>query len=100
SHREGFPNVLLQAGAMNCPIICSRIEGNIDIVEDGVTGLIFPVRDSAALRDTMQKALEDPARLSTYATALRQKIEKHFDQPVVHHQLEEKYIHLLSNMKE
>src|SRR5688572_2841205 len=33
SHREGFPNVLLQAGALYCPVICSRIEGNVDIVD-------------------------------------------------------------------
>jgi glycosyltransferase involved in cell wall biosynthesis len=32
SHREGFPNVLLEAGAMQVPVICSDIIGNIDIV--------------------------------------------------------------------
>jgi glycosyltransferase involved in cell wall biosynthesis len=99
SHREGFPNVLLQAGAMRCPIICSHIEGNIDIVDDGVTGLIFPVRDAAALQQKMEKAIENPTLLITYATALREKIEKHFDQPVVHLQLEQRYIQLLSNVK-
>lgn len=41
SHREGFPNVLLQAGAMELPIICSHITGNIDIVTNNETGLIF-----------------------------------------------------------
>ena len=48
SHREGFPNVLLQAGAMDCPVICSAIEGNIDIVENEKTGLIFEVKDETA----------------------------------------------------
>jgi glycosyltransferase involved in cell wall biosynthesis len=99
SHREGFPNVLLQAGAMRCPIICSRIEGNIDIVDDGLTGLIFPVRDAAALQQKMEHAIRNPTLLTTYATALREKIEKHFDQPVVHLQLEQRYIQLLNNIK-
>ncbi|MEI9806564.1 MAG: glycosyltransferase [Bacteroidota bacterium] len=56
SHREGFPNVLLQAGAMLCPVICSRIEGNVDIVEHGKTGLIFEVMNQAGL----QQRLEQP----------------------------------------
>ena len=33
SHREGFPNVLLEAGAMGTPILCSKATGNIDIVK-------------------------------------------------------------------
>jgi glycosyltransferase involved in cell wall biosynthesis len=39
SYREGFPNVVLQAGAMECPVVCSRIEGNIDIVDEDVNGI-------------------------------------------------------------
>src|SRR4029078_5708576 len=35
SHREGFPNVILQAGAMHLPVICSDIPGNADIIQDG-----------------------------------------------------------------
>lgn len=42
SHREGFPNVLLQAGAMECTIVCSDIGGNKDIVGEGdVRGVTF-----------------------------------------------------------
>ena len=41
SYREGFPNTLLQTGAMGCPIVCSAIEGSVDIVTHTETGLLF-----------------------------------------------------------
>lgn len=96
SHREGFPNVLLQAGAMYCPILCSRIEGNIDIVEHGKTGLIFEVKNEEALFEQMKYALEHPALMKQYAVTLRQQIEQHFDQPIVHSFLHKKYTELLA----
>ncbi len=41
SHREGFPNVLLQAGAMQLPVICSNIPGNVDLIINNETGIII-----------------------------------------------------------
>jgi len=96
SHREGFPNVLLQAGAMSCPIICSRIDGNIDIVEHSSTGLIFEVKNEEELFQQMQYALNNPLVLQQYAKTLHQHIEQHFDQPQVHSMLRKKYLELLA----
>jgi len=96
SHREGFPNVLLQAGAMLCPIICSRIEGNIDIVEHQKTGLIFEVKNEEELFGQMEYALKNPALLQQYAKVLRKNIEQHFDQPIVHSLLRNIYLELLA----
>jgi glycosyltransferase involved in cell wall biosynthesis len=95
SHREGFPNVLLQAGAMLCPIICSRIEGNTDIVEHEKTGLIFEVKNELQLQEKMEQALANPGSLKQYAKTLRLKIEQHFDQPIVHRQLHSRYMALM-----
>lgn len=97
SHREGFPNVLLQAGAMYCPIICSRIEGNVDIVDNGETGLLFDVKDEAQLVDRMEKALLKADLMKEYAEALYTKITTHFDQEIVHRLLVERYIKLLGD---
>lgn len=96
SHREGFPNVLLQAGAMGCPVICSRIDGNVDIVEHSSTGLIFEVKNEEELFQQMQYALDNPLVLQQYAKTLRHHIEQHFDQPKVHSLLREKYMELLA----
>jgi glycosyltransferase involved in cell wall biosynthesis len=95
SYREGFPNVLLQAGAMFCPVICSRIEGNIDVVEHEKTGLIFPPRDGGALLAELQKALADPTLMKHYAANLRERVQACFDQRVVHELIEKKYRELL-----
>jgi glycosyltransferase involved in cell wall biosynthesis len=96
SHREGFPNVLLQAGAMHCPIICSRIDGNIDIVAHQQTGLIFEVKNEEELFLQMDYALKNPTLLQQYATVLHHNIEQHFDQPIVHSLLCKKYLELLA----
>jgi glycosyltransferase involved in cell wall biosynthesis len=95
SHREGFPNVLLQAGAMHCPVLCSRIDGNTDIVEHGKTGLIFEVKNENSLYTQLKFAINNPAPLRQQATALRSQIEAYFDMPVIHALLHKRYLQLL-----
>jgi glycosyltransferase involved in cell wall biosynthesis len=97
SHREGFPNVLLQAGAMLCPVICSSIEGNVDIVEHKKTGLLFEVKNKESLLMELEKGLADPESLKQYARELRSKIELHFAQEVIHQRLHQRYNELLHN---
>jgi glycosyltransferase involved in cell wall biosynthesis len=95
SHREGFPNVLMQAGAMFCPIIASRIEGNVDIVDHEKTGLLFEVRNETGLQEKLEQSLAQPGLMKEYAANLRQKIEQHFDQKMIHQQLRKRYFELL-----
>lgn len=96
SHREGFPNVPLQAGAMKCPIVCSAIPGNIDIVSNGETGLSFPVGDTQALRICLQEALTNRPRMRHMAEALRHKVETQFDRRVIHGLILDRYRALLT----
>ena len=74
SHREGFPNVLLQAGAMQLPIICSDIPGNIDIVENRQTGLIFKKGNEAELYNSIKFAIDHPEEMMMMADKLSEKI--------------------------
>jgi glycosyltransferase involved in cell wall biosynthesis len=96
SHREGFPNVLMQAGAMYCPVIASRIEGNVDIVDHEKTGLLFEVMNEKELLQKLEQSLAQPALMKEYANNLRQKIEQYFDQKIVHRELRKRYLELLS----
>lgn len=99
SYREGFPNVVLQAGAMECPIVCSRIEGNIDIVDENINGLIFTSRDESDLYLKLRQAIEDPQAMKKKAALLRRKIEENFDRTFVQEQLKLKYDRLLQQNK-
>lgn len=54
SYREGFPNVVLQAGAMGLPSIVTDINGCNEIVKEGVNGKIIPPRDEQALYEAMK----------------------------------------------
>lgn len=74
SYREGFPNVLLEAAAMNLPIICSRIAGNVDIVTCNATGWIFESQDAQSLEDVLVKALQSKARSAEMAASLHHVI--------------------------
>jgi glycosyltransferase involved in cell wall biosynthesis len=78
SHREGFPNVLLQAGAMQLPVICSRIAGNVDIVTDKQTGLIFEKANELQMEQQIAYAISNPANMHVMAESLAQIIKKDY----------------------
>jgi len=49
SYREGFPNVVMQAGAMGLPSIVTDINGCNEIIENGLNGFAIPVKNVKAL---------------------------------------------------
>lgn len=59
SYREGFGMVVIEAEAMGVPVIVSDIPGPTDAMVPGQTGLVVPVRDSAALADALRTLLRD-----------------------------------------
>lgn len=74
SHREGFPNVLMQAGAMQLPIICSRISGNVDIVHDNETGLLFDAGNEQQMQSLIMQAVKQKDRMKEMAARLKEII--------------------------
>lgn len=65
SYREGFPNVVLQAGAMNLPSIVTNINGCNEIIEDRKNGLIIPVKDTNTLLEAMKLVIENETLKNT-----------------------------------
>ncbi len=80
SHREGFPNVLLQAGAMQLPVICSRITGNIDIVANNETGLLFETGNDQQILSLLEYAITQPQHMQIMAKKLQQEIQENYRQ--------------------
>src|SRR5208282_4433598 len=81
SHREGMPLSLMEAGACELPVVATRVGGIPELVEDGVTGLLTPPSDAAALADALQRLLADPALRTTMGQAARRRIAANFSLP-------------------
>ena len=79
---EGVPQSLLQAAAAGIPLVASRIGGIPEVVEDGVTGLLVPPEDPAALAAAIEQTLEDPAAAAARARAARKRAEERFSHSV------------------
>ncbi len=71
SHLEGLGTIVLDAMMAGKPVVATRTGGVPDVVEDGVTGLLVPPRDSVALCDALCRVLEDSAEAGRRAEAAR-----------------------------
>jgi glycosyltransferase involved in cell wall biosynthesis len=67
---------ILQAMAMGKPVICSRTRGQVDVIQEGVTGLYVPPGDAAALRQAILSLWNDPQRAWQMGRDARAYIEK------------------------
>ncbi|PRY88072.1 glycosyltransferase family 4 protein [Mongoliibacter ruber] len=95
SHREGFPNVILEAGAMQVPVICSDIIGNIDLITNRETGLVYPVKNVEILKDALEFAFVKRDYMQQLADNLYHKVKEKFGRENMHHLILENYSRLL-----
>lgn len=95
SYREGFPNVVMQAGAMELPAIVTDINGCNEIIEDGKNGLIIPPKNVDALRAAMEKIVMDQTLYSQLKEHARPMITSRYEQQVVWNAILEEYNRLL-----
>ncbi len=79
SYREGFPNVVMQANAMGLPAIVSNINGCNEIIENGMNGIIIPVKNKKHLEQAMDKILDDSLMRSKLTQNARQLIQKDYE---------------------
>lgn len=91
SYREGFPNVVLQAGAMGLPSIVTDINGSSEIIRDGVNGVIIPPRDTEALWKAMRNMLTDEAARRKMAANARNLIGSRYDRTFLWQELKKTY---------
>ena len=99
SYREGFPNVVLQAGAMELPAIVTDINGANEIIVNEQNGIIIPPKNEEALFKAMVSFIEEPQRISSMAAKAREMVCTHFSQQDVWNALLERYRKMLLNNK-
>jgi len=83
SYREGFPRSAMEAAASGLPVVATDIRGCREVVDHGVTGLLVPVRDAAALTVAVAELAADPTRRRNLGAAARAKAEAAFDDRTV-----------------
>jgi glycosyltransferase involved in cell wall biosynthesis len=83
SYREGTPRALLEAAAMGKPLITTDTVGCREVVEEGVNGLLVPVKDATALAQAMVRMLNDSAMRERMGQAGCEKMEREFDEQIV-----------------
>lgn len=95
SYREGFPNVVIEAGAMGLPSIVTYINGSREIIEDGKNGIIIPSRESDLLKAAMEVFVTDKDLIRHLSTDARNMISSRFEQGYVRQCLKDYYKEIL-----
>ena len=95
SYREGFPNVVMQAGAMDLPAIVSDINGCNEIIEEDKNGVIIPVKNVEAITSAMRKMVTNIEFYSHLKLHTRMMITERYEQQVVWEALLTEYENLI-----
>jgi glycosyltransferase involved in cell wall biosynthesis len=95
SHAEAFGLVLIEAMAMERPVVSTNCDGVLDIVVDGVTGLTVPPKDPVALAAAIERMLADGTLRDRSGKAGRQRVLEMFDQEKQIDRLESIYAELI-----
>jgi glycosyltransferase involved in cell wall biosynthesis len=80
SHAESFGIGLIEAMAMERPVVSTRKDGTLDIVVDGETGYFIPVQDAAALATALARLIEQPDLRERMGKAGRRRVMELFSQ--------------------
>jgi glycosyltransferase involved in cell wall biosynthesis len=91
SYREGFPNVVMQAGAMGLPYIVTDVNGCNEIIADGLNGIIIPSKNRNILKDKMELLLENTVLRNNLRSNARKMIISRYEQNIVWNALLEEY---------
>lgn len=83
SYREGTPRALLEAAAMEKPVVATDVVGCREVVDNGVTGLLVPPRDAVSLASAIVQLAHTPSLRRAMGAAGREKILRQFDERIV-----------------
>ncbi len=98
THGEGLPLVLLEAMSHSRPVVATGLDGILEVVEDGRTGLLVPHGDAAALAEAIGRLVSDPALARRLGEAGRRTVETKFSQQAFEQSVERLYAGVFPGM--
>jgi len=96
TYREGFPNTPLEAAAMELPAVVSAVDGCIEAVVDGITGLLVPPKNGPALAAALDHLLRHPEVRASMGRAGRERVLRDFRPEDIWQGMYEHYLDLLA----
>lgn len=95
SHSEGLSNALIEYMAAGRPIVATAVGGNVELVEDGIHGLLVPPGDPAALAAAMFRLLANPEFAAILGAAARKRAAERFSRQAMVRRHEDFYCRLV-----
>jgi glycosyltransferase involved in cell wall biosynthesis len=95
SHREGFPNVSLEAAAMELAVVATKVTGCKDAIKDGVTGTLTRPRDPSALAEAIRRYLDDKELRLDHGKKGREWVVRDFQQEIIWDARYREYVRLM-----
>jgi glycosyltransferase involved in cell wall biosynthesis len=95
TYREGFPNVIIEAAAMEVPAVATSVSGCTDAVVDGKTGILVPPYDAKALQEALRVYVTDPELRRSHARAGLERATGNFRRELIWQGLFDLYSNIL-----
>lgn len=95
SHREGFPRSVIEAMAMERPIVVTDIRGCREEIDNGINGIIIPVKNSKELAKAVVTLLDDKNKADELAKHAKMKAEREFDETIIFSRILKEYQYLI-----
>lgn len=99
SQAEGISNTVLEAMASALPVLATRVGGNVELVEDGVTGRLVPARDPRALAQALLEDYNDRPAARARGKAAQSAVRRRFSLESMVGAYDELYTRLLSRAR-
>jgi glycosyltransferase involved in cell wall biosynthesis len=95
TYREGFPNVVLEASAMELPVVATRVTGCVDAVVDHVTGILCAPHDATSLAQAIETYLDNAELRARHGQAGRLRVLRDFRSEPIWESLTDEYEQML-----